>query len=84
MELKPGSTVLVRAVVGRDSVVLGPGIEVGLGALDIIGDVPQFDQDRQPFMVMLFFPDRMECQRSMAKIAHDPNVDMIYVDNSID
>lgn len=81
MDYQAGDTVLVRGVVGRDCVVLAPGIEVGHGALDIIGDIPIFDQDRQPVMVMLFFSDRMECQRSMAKIANDPAVDVVYVDS---
>lgn len=80
-ELKPGETVLVRGIVGRDCIVLGHGVEVGQGALDIVGEVPRFDQDRQPVMVMLFFSDRMECQRSMAKIANDPAVDVLYVES---
>jgi len=85
MNYRPGDTVLVRGIVGRDGVVLGPGIEVGQACLNIIGDVPVFDQDKQPVGLMLFFATEDERAEFAALIdqSHD-DVGMCHVDPSDD
>lgn len=54
---KPGEEVLIRARVTDDgrSVRLGPGVEVGAGSVEIMTDLPVFDETAQPAALLMFF-----------------------------
>jgi hypothetical protein len=82
MNYQPGDTVLVRGVVGRDGVVLGPGVEVGQRCLDIVGDMPVFNQANQPVAMLLFFADESSMRQFAERISDDPDVDVRLVESA--
>lgn len=70
-----GDSVLVRGVVGPYGIMLGPGVEVREGSLEIVSDIPVFDQPQQPVALVMFFASEIEREEFARRMEDEPGIE---------
>lgn len=76
LQFTGGETVLVRGLLSIDgrTVSFGPGVEVRSASLDIVTDVPRFDQGEEASALLLFFSSEAERQQFADDFSDVPEI----------